>query len=267
MAAYVSSAPVELATLAQPLLDRATAAVAVLRQLGLDDAAIAALADQAIAGHRHRRRSRRGHAAGDAGRGRGREGRRRPAGDGVDLLPHGSGRPVDGERPRVRARRRGGGVQLRLPRRDHRQPLEVRAGSAQEVRWRRSAAPVSSARGIVRAERVGAEEAPHRFSRPARGASAATARHGRHASARAPRAAGPGRSGRASARRSPRSAGRESVGLAEAQGEVVGRPRTEAGHGGDRPHELVPRRRCRRGGSPPWPRRRRRRRWRRRGRR
>ena len=39
----------ELASLAKPLLDRATAAVAVLRQLGLDDAAIAALADQAIA--------------------------------------------------------------------------------------------------------------------------------------------------------------------------------------------------------------------------
>ena len=47
--AYEASAPVELATLAKPLLDRATAAVAVLRQLGLDDAAIAALADQAIA--------------------------------------------------------------------------------------------------------------------------------------------------------------------------------------------------------------------------
>jgi hypothetical protein len=47
MTAYVSSAPVELATLAQPLLARATAATDALRHLGLDDAALATLADQA----------------------------------------------------------------------------------------------------------------------------------------------------------------------------------------------------------------------------
>jgi hypothetical protein len=46
MEAYVSSAPVELATRAQPLLDRATTATATLQTLGLDDAAVAALADQ-----------------------------------------------------------------------------------------------------------------------------------------------------------------------------------------------------------------------------
>jgi hypothetical protein len=48
MTAYLSSAPVELAALAQPLLARATAATDALRQLGVDDTTLAALADQAI---------------------------------------------------------------------------------------------------------------------------------------------------------------------------------------------------------------------------
>jgi hypothetical protein len=48
MTAYVASAPTELATLAKPLLARATAATGVLRQLGLDDDAIAARAEQAV---------------------------------------------------------------------------------------------------------------------------------------------------------------------------------------------------------------------------
>jgi hypothetical protein len=45
--AYVDVAPVELADLARPLLVRAQAAVSSLRVLGLDDAAIEALADEA----------------------------------------------------------------------------------------------------------------------------------------------------------------------------------------------------------------------------
>ena len=48
MTAYVAPAPIEVATLAKPLLARANAAVDTLRQLGLDDDAITALAEQAI---------------------------------------------------------------------------------------------------------------------------------------------------------------------------------------------------------------------------
>jgi hypothetical protein len=48
MGAYVASAPVELAQLAQPLFARAEAAVATLTQLGLDDTAVAALVEEAI---------------------------------------------------------------------------------------------------------------------------------------------------------------------------------------------------------------------------
>ncbi len=48
MGSYVAAAPVELAQLAQPLLARAEAASATLKQLGLDDDAVAALAEQAV---------------------------------------------------------------------------------------------------------------------------------------------------------------------------------------------------------------------------
>jgi NADH:ubiquinone oxidoreductase subunit 6 (subunit J) len=48
MTAYEASAPIEMATLAKPLLARATAAVDTLRHLGLDDDAIAALAERAV---------------------------------------------------------------------------------------------------------------------------------------------------------------------------------------------------------------------------
>ena len=45
--AYLSSAPTELKARAQPVLDRARAALQVLRDAGVDDAGITALADQA----------------------------------------------------------------------------------------------------------------------------------------------------------------------------------------------------------------------------
>jgi hypothetical protein len=48
MTVYVASAPAELAAKAEPLLDREKAATAALRKLGLDDAAIAAMADEVI---------------------------------------------------------------------------------------------------------------------------------------------------------------------------------------------------------------------------